>query len=207
MNNDKLIYGSVGLILGLVLAGFFANYAVNGNRGGMMQMMGINRSSSMMQDIDKHFIDQMIPHHEDAITMAEMALKKAEHQEVKDLAQKIITAQNSEIKTMKEYRTAWSKTGILIIPTALAHGMEHGLNMGMMGDVSDLEDMENAKPFDKKFMEEMIPHHQAAIMMASMVWNSTTRPEMKQLTNDIMEAQTAEINQMRSWYKQWYQTF
>ena len=50
----------------------------------------------------------------------------------------------------------------------------------------------------------MIPHHQMAVMMANMLASSTNRPEMKKLAQDIIIAQTKEINQMREWYKAWY---
>ncbi len=44
------------------------------------------RGSPLTSNIDRHFIEQMIPHHNDAILMAEIALEKAEHQEIKTLA-------------------------------------------------------------------------------------------------------------------------
>src|SRR3989344_4300553 len=49
-NNDKLWFALGGLVLGLLIAGFFASYAVNGNRGGMMRMMGIRYGDHMMID-------------------------------------------------------------------------------------------------------------------------------------------------------------
>jgi uncharacterized protein (DUF305 family) len=49
----------------------------------------------------------MIPHHEGAIAMAQDAQQKAEHQEIKDLAQAIIAAQEGEIAQMKEWQQTW----------------------------------------------------------------------------------------------------
>ena len=49
----------------------------------------------------------------------------------------------------------------------------------------------------------MIPHHQMAVMMASMLEDGTTRSEMKKLADDIITAQTDEIDQMRGWLKEW----
>ncbi|OGE83498.1 MAG: hypothetical protein A3B10_03645 [Candidatus Doudnabacteria bacterium RIFCSPLOWO2_01_FULL_44_21] len=195
MNNSKILYGIGGLIIGLLIATIFFPDALNRNDNGMM---------NMGNNMDEHFIDQMIPHHEDAITMAELAKQKAEHQEIKDLAADIITAQNAEIEQMRQWRRDWFGIGGLFIPQAMAHNMEHGLNMGLMGDLSDLEDLENAKPFDKKFIEAMIPHHQMAVMMAQMLWQTTQREEMKKISDDIITAQNAEIEQMRTWYKAWY---
>ena len=50
----------------------------------------------------------------------------------------------------------------------------------------------------------MIPHHQMAIMMATMLLQGTERGEMKALAQAIINAQSKEIDQMRSWYRSWY---
>src|SRR3989304_5404766 len=57
---------------------------------------------------------------------------------------------------------------------------------------------------DAHFIEQMIPHHEMGVMMAQMLSRSTSRSEMKQLAENIISAQTKEINQMRKWYRAWY---
>ncbi len=138
MNNDKLLYGAVGLILGIVLTWVFAVSAVNGNNMGMMRMMGMHNNtsnSSMMDghqsdaddmsgamsgmmsglqnktgdDFDKAFLSEMIVHHEGAVDMATVALSNAKHQEIKDMAKAIIDAQTKEIGQMKTWQQAWYK--------------------------------------------------------------------------------------------------
>ena len=160
-------------------------------------MMGAN--------IDRHFIEQMIPHHEDAITMAEIALdNRAEHEEIRQLSRDIVRTQTEEIEKMQAWYKEWYGWEVItLIPEVHAHMAGMGMHMGMMGDDTDIESLENAKPFDKAFIEQMIPHHQMAVMMANMLLRSTDRPEMKQLAQDIIEAQTREINQMRGWYREW----
>lgn len=200
---DKVAYGVIGLLVGIIITWTFASIAVNNNSTGMMGMMGMGSTSRMMNNIDQHFIDQMIPHHEDAIIMSTIALERAEHQEIKDLAKSIIASQSAEIEQMEKWDKEWFSAAF--VPKALAHDHGHaGMNMGMMGDQTDLESLKSANPFDKAFIEEMIPHHQMAIMMAQMLENSTTRPEMKKLAANIIEAQSREIEQMRGWYAQWY---
>lgn len=79
--------------------------------GGSMQM----EMDGMMQNLngktgdafDKAFLSEMIMHHEGAVDMAEAALKDAKHQEIKDLAQRIITAQEEEIQQMKTWEKEW----------------------------------------------------------------------------------------------------
>ncbi len=54
-------------------------------------------------DVDMTFADMMIPHHEGAVGMAEAAAEKAQHQEVKELAQEIVAAQEREIAVMEKH--------------------------------------------------------------------------------------------------------
>jgi uncharacterized protein (DUF305 family) len=68
----------------------------------------------------------------------------------------------------------------------------------------DMADLEVAEPFDKAFIEAMIPHHQTAIMMSRMAGGASGRPEMRGLTSSIIEAQSREISSMQAWYEEWY---
>jgi uncharacterized protein (DUF305 family) len=54
-------------------------------------------------DVDTTFADMMIPHHEGAVAMAEAAAEKAQHEDVKDLAQEIVAAQEREISVLEEH--------------------------------------------------------------------------------------------------------
>ena len=155
--------------------------------------------AAMMGDMDRHFIEQMIPHHEDAVLMAELALTKAEHEELKALADNIKREQSREIKEMRSWYKAWY--GIDVPESVMEMG---GMGQGMMGDGTDLESLESAKSFDKEFIEQMIPHHQMALMMVSMMLRGTQHEEMKKLAQDITRTQTEEINQMSAWYSEWY---
>lgn len=202
---EKILYGVVGLLIGVVATWAFANSAVNSHHPGMMNMMGMSKTSQMMENIDRHFIEQMIPHHADAIAMGHLALEQAEHQEIKDLGQNIIESQSAEIDQMKSWYQGWFNVAVPDVFAGTSHGMGSGMmHGGMMNNESDIESLRTAEPFDKAFIEEMIPHHQMAVMMAQMLKNSTTRPEMKQLADNIIEAQNKEIEQMRNWHNQWY---
>lgn len=140
MQNQAILYGIIGLLLGVVLAGFVASNVVNSNNTGMMRMMGMNPQkmadvakeegeemedmmdkmmgesmSGMVESLegetgdefDKEFISQMIVHHQGAIDMANLAKLSALHQEIKDLADDIISAQTSEIEQMKKWQSSW----------------------------------------------------------------------------------------------------
>lgn len=219
--NNQLLYGVIGAVIGGIIVWFFSISVVNNNMTGMMQMMGMRsqnmignsqnneqalsfgNKSGIMGNIDQHFIEQMIPHHDGAIAMAKLAQDKARRSEVKTLANNIITSQSSEISQMKQWYRSWFGKEVEQNERAgmgMGRGMMRG---GMMDNGSDIEELENAADFDKAFIEEMIPHHQMAVMMANMLKGGTQRPEMKKLADDIITAQTTEIGQMRQWYKDW----
>lgn len=205
-NETSILYGVIGFITGVILTILFTSNAVNNNMTGMMQMMGMNTSderNGMMGNIDKHFIEEMIPHHKGAIEMAELAQKQATNPEIKTLADNIIKSQSEEITQMENWYRNWYDDEVPVEDDkhmGMGRGMVRG---GMMGDTTDTESLKNAENFDKAFIEEMIPHHQMAVMMANMLAQGTKREEMKTLAQNIIEAQTREINDMRRWYKAW----
>jgi uncharacterized protein (DUF305 family) len=201
--NNQMRYGLIGLLIGGIAVWLFMSSNINSNNLGMM---GFNpNTQSMMQSssgIDSHFIEQMIPHHEDAITMANLALTKAKRPEVKQLAQNIIDSQSKEIDRMKSWYKEWFGKDVPESTQGMM-GNNRGKHGGMMGDESDMTKLEQSADFDKAFIEEMIPHHQMAVMMANMLKGGTRRPEMEKLAQDIISAQTKEIDQMRSWLNEW----
>ena len=67
----------------------------------------------------------------------------------------------------------------------------------------DMETLKNAKDFDLEFIRQMIPHHEMAVMMATMLKGSTNREEMKTLAENIITSQTKEIEMMRGWGLVW----
>jgi uncharacterized protein (DUF305 family) len=160
--------------------------------GMMNQMMPMMQmTDSPMQPFDLLFIDSMIMHHQGAIDMAKEAQQKAEHPELKKMADDIIASQTSEIKQMQGWRKAW-------YPNALqTKGM--GMDMGTMKIVDDA-----SKPFDLRFMEAMTPHHQGAISMAKEAQAKAQHQEIKALAGNIIEAQQKEIAQMNAWKAAWF---
>lgn len=203
---NKLIFLIIGMVIGGLAVFGYVSEKSSVNQG---SMMGRNTVSDDSDVIDAHFIEQMIPHHEDAITMSQLALGKATRPEVKELAANIISSQSKEIDQMKAWYKDWYgrelPTGDEVMNQ---HGMmgssrQNSMHMGMMGGDMDLTNLEKSDDFDRAFVEDMIPHHQMAVMMASMLKNGTDRPEMKKLADDIIISQTAEIDTMRKWLSEW----
>ncbi|MEK7581283.1 MAG: DUF305 domain-containing protein [Patescibacteria group bacterium] len=207
LKKEIIISGIVGIIIGIFLSPILFNIwgwspmmggNYNNRSGGMM-------GSSVTSNIDRHFIAQMIPHHEGAIEMAKLAQERSSRPEIKTLADNIIQSQTEEIEKMKKWYKTWYGTAV---PENSNSGMGMGRGMmrgGMMGGETDIEALKNAPDFDKSFIEEMIPHHQMALMMVNMLLQGTEREEMKTLGQAMIDAQSREIDQMRSWYRSWYE--
>ncbi len=169
--------------------------AACGAEGGHGGGHGSGSGSSANTPYEQGFIDAMVPHHQAAIDMAKVAQNKAEHPELKRLADAIVADQDREIGQMKAWRKAWY--GSDAIPTGLGGHQMAGMDV-------DLKQLEKAQPFDRAFIDAMIPHHQSAIDMAKEARTKATHPEIKQLADEIIAAQQREIDQMRAWRAQWY---
>ena len=130
MKKESIVTGVIGLLLGVVIAGFAAGQAVNNNNAGMMRMMGMHTNNTAQQtatnhsemsmsemteqlknktgdDFDKAFVEMMISHHEGAVDMAELIPSRAKHDEVKQLGVAIVAAQTKEIADMKQWQKDW----------------------------------------------------------------------------------------------------
>lgn len=152
--------------------------------------------AAMRGSMDAMFIREMIPHHDDAIAMADLALTRAEHPELKQLAESIKRTQTAENAQMRAWYRQWFATDV---------PANSGGTFGMMGSgTTDVEALGTAASFDEAFLEEMIPHHQMAVMMSRMAGSATSRPEMRDFTQAIIDAQSREIERMEEWYQEWF---
>ena len=159
---------------------------------------------------DAHFIVMMIPHHEGAITMAELALSRARRPEIKALAQRIIAGQNGEITQMRQWYRQWYGSDVPTLRSGAGYGAGMGRSMGMgmgwmmPGFGTSLDALRSAPDFDRAFIEQMIPHHRMGVMMASHAQWNTQHPELRQLEAAMVRVQSQEIEQMAQWYRQWF---
>lgn len=146
---------------------------------------------------DERFIDAMVPHHQGAVEMAEVALKNSEHQEIRTLSEKIVAAQRSEIEELKAIKQR--EFGTSEVPMDMSDE-----DMRMMGMAMDPQRLAEQRPFDKAFIDNMIPHHRSAIDMANIARRQSDNPRIKELAQKIVDAQEREIEQMETWREEWY---
>ena len=157
-------------------------------------------ASSQFNDADVAFAQSMIPHHEQAVEMAELAADRAQSTEVRQLAEEIEAAQGPEIETMTAWLEAWGEDA----PSGsmdhgdMGHGDADGGMPGMMteDEMNMLEDTEGDE-FDRMFLELMIQHHEGAIDMARTEQANGENPDTIALAEQIETDQEAEIAKMK----------
>jgi len=161
-------------------------------------------------EADLEFLAMMVPHHAQAVEMAELADRYATSRPVRALADRIRAAQGPEIVLMS---TLLEEAG------AQAHGDHEGHDTGEMEGMEGMGDMEDmdmsgmpgmltdtqldalaqarGRAFDRLFLQRMIQHHEGALTMAGTVAVDGVDLRVSELAADITLGQTAEIDRMR----------
>lgn len=157
--------------------------------------MSDTTAATSAAEADVTFAQSMIPHHEQAIEMAEMALdpKAAASAQVKDLATRIKAAQDPEIAQLEAWLTKSGKP--MQMDTSGGHDMA-GMDGMMSADAMDALGKKSGKDFDKAWIGMMIDHHKGAITMAETQKAKGTDAELKTLADVIIAAQQKEITEM-----------
>lgn len=187
MKNSKKII--IGLVAALVLASCGSS---SSSQPADVSSVG----TASFNDADVMFAQMMIPHHEQAIEMSDIALDPTigAGETVRNLATQIKGAQDPEIQQMKDFLTSWNKS------VSMDSSMDHSDMMSGMLTQEELTQLGTLRgaEFDKRWIEGMIAHHEGAIEMANDVLASGTNSDVKQLANKIIAAQNAEIEEMRA---------
>jgi uncharacterized protein (DUF305 family) len=144
-----------------------------------------------MGETETMFATMMIPHHQQAIDMSELALNNSTNQDVRKLAQQIIDAQAHEIEQMQAWIDGHGHE---------VHGDHEMAGMASEEDMAKLATLESPE-FDELFLNLMIVHHEGALDMVSML-DGTEEPEAKELAKHIVEVQKAEIALMNQLLQQ-----
>ncbi len=187
----------------LLLAGCADDSSDAAGHGSMMSDGSSSASSSTSaeadhNDADVAFASGMIPHHESAITMAQMAQAQAADPRVKDLAARIQAAQTPEIETMSGWLADWGAASSSAPDDGMG-GMDHGgMDDGDMGemDTAALAGTSGAE-FDRMFLTMMIEHHRSAVQMAETEAADGQNADAIALAESIRDTQNAEIGEMQ----------
>lgn len=205
MTQKLAIYGLLALLTGGTVSFSFNDPAVARDFKPVVDRpttsAPMTRPMSMNMEVDKTFIEMMIPHHQSANDMAKMALSKAKSPEVKRLAQKIIDEQTREIQQMRSYYRQWYGSDVPMKGMNMAGQMGQPMQMTMrqmeMMNREMMQALQTAPDFDREFLSQMTRHHQMATMMAGIVVDSAKHPGIRRLAGTIIKSQTDEIAQMQ----------
>ncbi|MDE3724556.1 DUF305 domain-containing protein [Nocardiopsis sp. N85] len=157
------------------------------------------QSTAEFNDADVRFARMMIPHHEQAVVMADLAETRA-GDEVADLAERIRDAQGPEIERMNGMLESWGvESGPHMDESGPHMDMDHGNMMEGMLSEEQMDELESAEgeEFDRLFLEYMIEHHEGAVAMAEAEIADGVDAEARELAQEIVDAQEAEIEEMR----------
>lgn len=136
------------------------------------------------------FLTGMIDHHAMAVSMAEICLEKAVHDELIATCESIITSQSAQIEQMQTWLQNW-------------YGIDYEPDMSGGGSMNHLADL-SGEEFEVAFMRSMIRHHWGAVREAEKCFDNAEHPELLALCEEIYTAQLGEIEQMQTWLDVWY---
>ena len=189
MNRTRTLISSLAAIT--LLAGCGASSVVDMANDVVETAEGITQFNSA----DVMFAQMMIPHHEQAIEMSDIALDPTVGAStvVRDLATQIKGAQDPEITAMKGFLTAWGMS------LTMDAGMDHSSMMSGMLSATDIAELSALRgtDFDRAWMAGMIAHHEGAITMAVDVEKGGKNLAVRALAGTITSSQEAEIAEMK----------
>jgi uncharacterized protein (DUF305 family) len=139
---------------------------------------------------ERTFLDLMIPHHEMAIEMARIAMRRSDDLAVHDVARDVLAEQPWEVRLMTRWRKAWFGE-----PEGERAQMSSA-DAAMMGMAADMGALRRAKPLAPRFYQDMIPHHAGAVLMAQRLLLDHPRPQLARLARVILRTQSAQIGTM-----------
>jgi uncharacterized protein (DUF305 family) len=145
---------------------------------------------------DVMFVQGMIPHHQQAVDMSQLALDGRAGAAVAELAGRITAAQDEEIATMRGILSRW---GVREDEHAMHRSGDHSSMKGMLSDDQlDALAALSGVEFDQMWLEFMIMHHEGAVVMAEAVLADGVDEEVRALATAIITAQQTEISEMRA---------
>lgn len=190
------------LIVALTVASAIGLSACGGDDSGSAEPAAASAATAQAaagNEADVTFVQGMIPHHEQAVEMAELALdpKAGASPKVKDLATRIKQAQDPEIEQLQGLLATWGEEEMDMSGGMAGHDMSGMMSAGEMDALAAA----NGTAFDQQWLGMMIKHHQGAIDMARTVQSKGSSADVKGLADQIISAQEAEITEMNGLMK------
>jgi len=187
------------LLLGIAAAMLFAasplvNTALAHDPEGKVDPMNAALQPLKGAEFETRFLQMMIQHHRHGVEMAKLVNDHTKRPELRELAGKIMGAQQQEIDQMTKWLTDWYKASPADNQKAEE---EMKMHMSMLSGKHDAD-------FDKAFLQMMPQHHHGAVEMAEQAEKKATHSELKELAAKVAKDQQAEIKQMKGWAQAWF---
>jgi len=189
MSQKLILIGGVVISVLLVLIFLLSNHRTIKNTEILTHNVShsehnpLTHKHNMTVSSEREFIEKMIPHHEEAIATAyEVLTRGGSTEEIRNLADSIISAQDAEVTMLKEWYQSWYQE---VYSSSDTHTT-------MMRDLTPL----SGSALDRVFLEDMIIHHQGALEMADSVAPYIEHEELRELAKNIMVTQATEIELM-----------
>ena len=165
-----------------------SSFGPGGMWGGGGMGMGFMREMRAVGTVDGEYdyMSRMIPHHEEAVQTARILAERSPRPELREFGRNVVEVQTEEIDQMREWLDAW-----------YPDRPQRADYEPMMRDLDGLR----GDRLDRAFLEDMIPHHMAAVMMSQQLLRRdlTDRPELERFAANIRDTQLREIQRMSDW--------
>ena len=156
--------------------------------------------AAAFNDADITFLQDMIPHHQQAIEMAKLVEGRTRRPELVKLATSITASQGAEIRTMRGFLTRWNRPAPAVGGTG--HDQSQAPGILGQGQLDWLQTLQGAR-FDLGFVTMMRTHHGGAVEMAEAELRAGSSVAVKALARQMIAAQQAEIRQLHGWQDAW----
>lgn len=150
-------------------------------------------------NVNLDFVLEMMPHHQGAIDMAKAIIRYGTNEDVKKIAQNIVTSQEAEMPVMQQLKTEFEKE-----PPSSKEDSENYIKTYDEIKTNMFKEMESVPltdSADQTFLRQMIYHHEGAIAMAKNILSYTQNPQLKKMAESIVTSQSQEVNEMKDLLK------
>lgn len=153
------------------------------------------------------YMAEIIPHHQAVIDMATVALTKSQRPELKALANSMIASQKAQIAgytgLLKDNYGVTPQQALDKVPQNIQTILDQ-VNKGLAQKIDRIQQAPADAQFDQLWLQEVVPHHQTAILESQPVQDAAATPQLVLMANMAVGGQEMQIAQMMNWLVQWY---
>lgn len=159
-------------------------------------------------DIDRLYIDMMIPHHKSIIALATEAKPVLSDERLVTLAGNVLESQGAEVTRLEDLREAWygsreidmlSDDEMMTImgDDMSCMNMPHDQMMDLMDGDKLVASFHAADDKDLAFIDLTIPHHEMAVLASRVAVTQAEHEELRTITQGVIDSQSKEIEELK----------